>query len=116
MIACLITLPVADTGYNLYTLVLSTLQGLGVNTGNMNPRMASITLQPAASNSGDLYIVPNAGAYSATAGVPAQYGWNFSNGGSYFDKAHGFNDLSLQELNVGVSVDGDQLAIIGIQV
>lgn len=116
MIACLVTLPNADTGYNLYTLVLSTLQGLGVNTGNMNPRMTSITLQPAASNGGDLYIVPNAGAYSATAGVPAQYGWNFSNGGSYFDKAHGFNDLSLQEINVGASVGGDQIAIIGIQV
>lgn len=115
MIACLVTLTNANEGYNLYDLVVASLQAQGFNTNTLSPRMTSITLQPAASNGGDVYIVPGIGAYAETGGVPAQYGWNFSNGGSYYDKAHGFNDLSLVEINVGTDTAGDQLAVIAIQ-
>lgn len=107
MVAALVTIPAADTGYTLLSL-LTTATGRA-NLATDYARACSITIQYMGSTDG--YIVPNTGAYTAASGVPAQYGYSFANGGTYWEKTADHNLFSLDEIILGAQTAGDTFAV-----
>lgn len=107
MLAALVTLTTANTGYKLLGL-LETATGRA-NLDTDYPRACSITIQYIGSTDG--YIVPNDGAYANAANVPTQYGYSFANGGTYWEKTANHNLFSLDEIILGAQTAGDTFAV-----
>jgi len=108
MLAALVTLTDANTGYKLLGL-LETATGRS-NLDTDYPRACSITIQYMGSTDG--YIVPNDGAYVTTVGdIPDQYGYSFANGGTYWEKTANHNLFSLDEIILGAQTAGDTFAV-----
>jgi hypothetical protein len=108
MIAALVTLPAANTGYTLLEL-LETATGRS-NLNTEYARACSITIQYLGSTDG--YIVPNTLAYATTVGdVPDQYGYSFANGGTYWEKVANHNLYALDEIILGVQTANETFAV-----
>ncbi len=110
MIAELVTLTAGDTGYTLYALLQAAYVAASANPNQVPLRACSITIQPVGSTA-NFYIVPNAGAYTATLGVPARYGYDFGVSGTYFEKIAIENILSLGEIVLGTDTAGAKMAV-----
>lgn len=113
MIAIKITLPVANTAYNVLERVQAAMTAGNLPNEQLSGRCTSITIQYI-TNSGHAYIVPYNGAYAETAGVPALYGYDFNNSGSYWDKNATINNLSLAEIWLGSDQADAEFAILAI--
>lgn len=113
MIAVLITLPTANTGYNVLERVKAAMTAANFNSDHLPGRCTSITIQYI-TNTGQAFIVPYIGPYTDTAGVPPQYGYSFQNSGAYFDKNATVNNLSLGEINLSSDQAEAQFAILAI--
>jgi hypothetical protein len=107
MLAALVTIPAADTGYTLLSLLTTATGRNNLNTDYA--RACSITIQYLGSTDG--YIVPNTGAYTAVSHVPAQYGYSFANGGNYWEKVGNHNLFSLEEIILGAQTANDTFAV-----
>lgn len=109
MIAELVTCTKADTGYTLYDLLQATRTANSENPNSIPFQCQSVTIQYLGTTGG--YIVPNAGAYSNAAGVPARYGYSFSDSGTYYEKGDVGNTFALNEIVLGAQTDGDKFAV-----
>lgn len=112
MIAVNVTCTSANTGYNLYDLIQAKYAALNWNTDHLpNARITSITIQQITSGANG-YIVPGAGAYANTGGVPTTYGYSFSNSGALWDKSSGYNDISIKEIFLGSDTGATEFAVL----
>lgn len=107
MIAALVQCTSKNTGYSLLDLLTTATGRANLNTDY--PRACSITIQYLGSTDG--YIVPNEGAYANTADVPTQYGYSFSQSGTYWEKSANHNLYALDEIILGVGADGETFAV-----
>lgn len=113
MIAINITLPVANTGYNLLERVKAALTAQNFNSERLSGRCTSITIQYITST-GQAFIVPLIGLYTDTAGVPPAYGYSFQNSGAYWDKNATVNNISMGEINLSSDQTNAVFAILAI--
>ena len=113
MIAIKITLPTANTAYNVLERVQAAMTAANLNGQQLSGRCTSITIQYL-TGTGNGYIVPYNGAYPNTLGVPTQYGYDFNNSGSYWDKNATINNLSLAEICLGSDQSNAEFAILDV--
>lgn len=98
LIAHVVTIPADDTGYSLRTL----LENAGVSFADGRPvRFATLKISQISTNVDSLFVVPATGAYSATANVPDNYGWNFSAFGGLWEMQLAVNAIGIDDIVLG---------------
>lgn len=114
MIAALVTLTAKDTGYSLFDLITAVYVANSWPTASIPLRVASVTVLHL--TSAGAWIVPRKGAYANTSHVPNQYGWDFNQGGTEWEKFVPYNVISLEEIVLGTDTDGDTFAVLAFTV
>jgi len=95
-----LTLTNANQGYSLRTLLGTLINEISC------PRLASVRIQ---TQSADCYLVPVAGAYANTAGVPDSYGYKITTTNQFEEFFSNQNGLSVDEIIIGSATAGAKI-------
>ena len=103
MFANIVTIPAADTGYTLTTLLTT--------AGADLPSVRRVACIKITMITGASYLVPLTGTIVTTVGdTPDQYGFDFAAAGTFFEMAYPSNNISLDDIILA----GDALATLAV--